>query len=290
MHVSERLREAIYEGAPRGTGFLHAPKAAGTSVIYGIKNAGVPVVRFAALRQMHSPQCRCAQPLCRAAQDHEAWAVEGIRRGGPWLLDLGHWALTVEEAADIPECMPIVVPMRSNEQRIVSLFRFNLAQYVYGCGLRAILTPKVTFAWNPRRRSQLGRRVAWGHEHRRSVQEWMRISDAMSHYIAPDGKTLLWREWAFDAIGSGQRRLFWYRELLPGLEGTDDPRWPRLVRVPVPELGQWTRDTFGAEMIHVNASIRELPGLDLVAAVAELRAAASDYASEDREIVELLSR
>ena len=288
VHISQRLREAIFEAAPRGTAFLHAPKAAGSSVVHAIETAHRPVIRLAELSGLHSPECACTDPICRAARRHETEGVEGIRRGGPWLLDLGHYALTAEEAADIPPGMPIVVPLRSNEQRVVSLFRFNVTQYTYGRGLRIVLTPKITLAWNPHQRAPLGNRVVWGNDHRASVLNWMRVAREMAHYVAPDGRTLLWRDWAAAALGGDQRGLFWYHELLPGLASAADPRWPRLARVPVADLGSWLRDAFGAELSHANQSRRELPGLDLAAAAAELQASASDYTAVDGEIMELL--
>ena len=288
VHISQRLREAIFEAAPRGTAFLHAPKAAGSSVVHAIETAHRPVIRLAELSGLHSPECACTDPICRAARRHETEGVEGIRRGGPWLLDLGHYALTAEEAADIPPGMPIVVPLRSNEQRVVSLFRFNVTQYTYGRGLRIVLTPKITLAWNPHQRAPLGNRVVWGHEHRAGILQWLRLGREMAYHVAPDGRTLLWREWAASALGEGLRGLFWYHELLPGLHSTADPRWSRLVRIPMADLEAWTLDAFGAAMPHVNRSIREQPGLDIASATAELSAAASDYTAVDREIMELL--
>ena len=288
VNISERLREAIYDAAPRGTAFLHVPKAAGTSLVQSVIAARRPVVRCALLNDMHSPDCVCTDPVCRAGRDHEEQVLAGIRGGGPWLLDLGHWALTVEEAADIPSGMPIVVPLRRNEQRVVSLFRYNVTQYAYGQGLCTVLTPAMTLAWNPRRRNAYGDWFIAGHEHRASVLNWMRVASEMARYVAPDGRTLLWRDWAAAALGVDQRGLFWFHELLPGLASAADPRWPRLARVPVADLGSWLRDAFGAELSHANRSRRELPGLDLASAAAELQASAPDYTAVDREIMELL--
>jgi hypothetical protein len=196
--------------------------------------------------------------------------------------------MTVEEAADIPQEMQIVVPLRANEQRVVSLFRFNFTQYEYVRGLRTFFSPRVTIAWNPRSRSPLGNRVTRGHEYRHAIQNWVHVGETMSNYIASDGRTLLWRRWADDALGPAPRGLFWYRELLPGLASRSDPRWGRLRRVPTGDLDAWTREEFGAKMPHANRSTRELPGVDLAAAAAELLDEAPGFVLADRATWELL--
>jgi hypothetical protein len=287
VYISDRLRETIAEYASNGTVLLHAPKAAGTSLLLAVEKARLPIVAYERLLRMHTPDCRCTDPICQSGQTHEAQALEGIRSGLPWLLQFGHRAMTVQEADDIPAGMPIVVPMRSNEDRIVSLLRYNCTVYMWGRDLRTYFSPMLTLAWNPRRRSALGNRVTRGHLHRQNIRDWVSLSETMSRYIDSEGN-VLWRDWADVALGPGPHALFWYGELLPELSNRDDPRWRRLMPIPVEGMDAWTRDTFGIGLPHANRSALELPGLNLASAVAELRAAAPEIVEADRKTFEML--
>jgi len=281
MRLSKRLRAALWENAYSGTAFLHVPKAAGTSVLAALKAASVPMVSYKDLRLAHRDQCRCGHPICRYAITMEERFLREVRTDRPWVLDLGHFALTADEVADLPPGLPIVVPLRNDVDRLVSLFLFDWTRYEYVRGMRAVITWRLTFAWNPRQRTRWGSRLMWGDTERAALEALVSTVPLMAAYLAGDGRSVLWREWAESALAPRTYEPFRYSELLPDLNGVDDPRWSRLVPVPMGELASWLERDFGAAMPHVNRSLMSFGDLDVLAAADELRTVVSDYVKQD---------
>lgn len=281
MRLSDQLRTAIWANAFSGTAFLHVPKAAGSSVHSGLRSKGILTLDYRALVGAHRTSCRCSAPMCHHALEVEERFLREVRTDRPWVLDLGHLRLTADDAADLPPGLPIVVPLRPNPDRIVSLFLFNWTQYAYERDMRAVFSRSVTFAWSPGRRTRKGTRLFWGDADRSEVRSLIVEVPLLGAYIAADGRSVLWREWAEVGLASGTGNIFWYADLLPDLGGVDDSRWSRLVPIPMDQLAAWLERDFGVAMPHVNRSLDRFGDLDVHAAADELRAVAGDYAVRD---------
>jgi hypothetical protein len=274
----------MWENAFSGSAFLHVPKAAGSSVKNGLRSAGVVTLDYSALEAAHRTGCTCGDPVCRYAIAVENSFLREVSTHRPWVVDLGHLRLTADAVADLPPGLPIVVPLRPPPDRVVSLFLFNWTQYVYARRMRVVLSRRLTLAWNPRQRNRRGRRIFWGDADRSEVRSLVADVPQLGAYVADDGCSVLWRDWAAAALVSGGGPLFWYTDLLPDLTGERDPRWGRLTPVPMERLSIWLEREFGAVMPHVNRSIDRFEDLGVSAAADELRMVAAEYAAVDQRV------
>lgn len=282
------MRSAVWENAATGTVFLHVPKAAGSSFWEAQGRGRIPCLNYYAMRGAHTVGCRCGDSACRLAIAMEEEFLRNLRPGQRWTINFGHHALTVHDAMDIPPEMPIVVPLRPNDERIVSVLRFDLSRYSYAKAMQVLLTPRVSFCWSPGKRTQRYEAVLWGDKGRAEILELIQLRESMKRYVGDDARTVLWRAWATDALRPTRPTPFWYAEMLPGLTGPDDPRWQRLHPIPMQQLGAWTEETFGVKMGHVNRSGDGFGAFDVVTATAELRAAADTYTAHDAATWDLL--
>lgn len=286
MYISEPLREAIYANADTGTAFLHTPKAAGSTVAVALRRRRA-VLSLGDVAGSHRPGCACGSAECRARARHERRFLSRLRPGEPWVLNLGHLRLTREEAADIPPGMPLVVPLRDSAERLVSYFRYYWTVAEAAPHSRVLVTRRHALTWNPSVGVPLASVPRLSRDPRKVAA--VRANQHLpAQYVEEDGYRIRWQAWLTDALAAGSSP-FLYRDLLPDLQSTHDPRWARLVPMTVPDVVRWAETVSGGPAPRRNVSRTTSSRYDLERAAAAVSELAAERVHADAEMWELLS-
>jgi hypothetical protein len=286
VYLSDPLREAIYAHSSSGTAFLHVPKAAGSAVLAALEKKH-PVLHMHRVCGAHEPGCTCRSAQCRARARHELTFLSRLKGGRPWILNLGHFQLTSEEAQDIPAEMPIIVPMRNSEERLISYFRYYWTMVEAAQRSRVLVTRRHTFTWmlaSGVPRGKIPRLSRDPHE----VLEVQQFQFQPINYVQPDGYGIRWRKWLDDAL-SEESSPFLYRDLLPDLRTSSDLRWSRLVPMSVTDVVRWAEKEMGTRVRPRNVSRRSSSQFDLAQAMQLVGEVAADRVAGDAELWRELS-
>lgn len=286
MYLSEPLREAIYAHSSSGTAFLHVPKSAGSAVL-GALEVRHPVLHLDRVGGAHRHGCPCRAAECRARARHERTFLSRLRQGQAWVLNLGQFRLTSEEARDIPAEMPIIVPLRNSADRLVSYFRYYWTMAEAARHSRVLVTRRHAMTWMLTPGGTLGNIPRFSRDPLK-VSEVQRFQFLPSTYLQNDGYGIRWEEWLDDALGEASS-LFLYSDLLPDMLSPVDPRWSRLVPMRIPEVVRWVEEDLGTRVSLRNVSRTSSRRFDLEAAAARLEEVAADLVAGDSEIWQALS-
>lgn len=251
MHISPAVREAIWRYSDRCVGFLHIPKAAGTTVRSTLGRSGA-LLNLEIAETPHGPDCQCSAARCRARRKHERLFLRRVKASRKlWCLDFGHRPITNAELQSLPKGLSVLVPLRPTQDRLESYLRYYFLMANAATSSHVVTFDERGITWNLRRaqgRANLPRlSLNWSQiETVRSFRYWPTV------YVNPDGTVALHR-WVTDAALS-LGHPFLYRDLLPDLSEAQDLHSQFLRPMPVPQLLRWLGQEFDVQFGMLNQS------------------------------------
>lgn len=251
MHISNELHEAIWFYSHSCVGFLHVPKAAGTTVRRALERTGA-FLDIEIVETPHGPDCSCSAPRCQARRSHERSFLRQIKRErGPWCLNFGHRPITGAELQSLPEGLRILVPLRPTQDRIESYLRYYFLMANAASKSHVITFNEKGVTWNLQRstgRAQVPR-LSFKWSDIETVRGFRYQSPV---YVNPDSTVAL-RRWIADAM-SEHARPFYYRDFLPDLTESFSLHAQFLRPMGIPQLMEWLRQKFNVRPTALNRS------------------------------------